>query len=274
MLFFYFRKLKNLQIEGDIFLFFKAFANCQNLESLSIDIPADEPSSLPALKFCLTSNKKLKKLEIYSRTRSEIIHSLLIDEKFRSEIRFRLDTLGISHMLREDQQPDFNLFLKTQSASLKTVRIQFRAVHLYPLQTALLMPRLKKIALKLTSIVIGPLAALNFGKNFSVTSLHVHDSSENIIFLTVLLKVLPKIESLKIQKIDDKVANLISEKCESLKRLSVGQFAAENIKDEKFFSNLEEFTCSEVVEPSKRLFKKLKGEFISVAVFETQMWSC
>lgn len=227
------------------------------------------------VKVCLKSNKKLKTLDIQSQNNtSELVKALFLEENFQSELSFKLQTFGIGMILTETQLENFNSFLKIQSATLETLKIKGRSIDDLVLETILSMPRLKKLALSLNDVFIARLAAVSFETNFSVNSLHLCDISENIIFLTILLKVFPRLESLNIHHLGNEVANMVSEKCNSLKQLTVGRFTAEAIADETFFLNLRKFNCSAVIPASKKLFKKLNGEFISSANYENQMWSC
>lgn len=217
----------------------------------------------------------MKKLDIQSEhNTSELVKALFLQENFQSELSFQLQTFGISMILTETQLENFNSFLTTQSATLETLKIRGRSMDDLVLETILSMPRLKKLALSLNDVFIAQLAALNFERNLSVISLHLHDISENKVFLTILLKVFPRLESLKIHHLGNEIADLISEKCNSLKQLTVGRFTAETLADETFFLNLQKFNCSVVITASKKLFKKLNGEFITSANYENQMWSC
>lgn len=80
--------------------------------------------------------------------------------------------------------------------------------------------------------------------------------------LKALLKAFPKLEVLIFPYFTDEIADLISERARSLKRLSVFKFKARVISNETFYLNLGELNSLEVEASSMRLFKKLNGKVI------------
>lgn len=183
----------------------------------------------------------------------------MFKEDFSSEISFKLTELHIRIVMNDLEQRNLNLFLKTQVGTLEVLTIGHRqTMGAEDLKTILSMPRLKKLNLGTSGIRVSELAVGNLPQNQSVTSLYFTAFQNNDVLVKTLLKALPKVEYLKIQNMSEEITDFISETCKSLKHLVVCNFRLQNVSNEAFFLNLQEFTCQQVGRSSKNLSKRLR----------------
>lgn len=225
------------------------FCFLRNLERLYIDMFEGTPSSSNAIRTILKSNKGLKFLKFDD--------PYLFNQDFSTEIDFKLAELQIDYIGEEQIfSHNLNLFLKTQRDTLETVETLADWTDVDVMKTILSMPRLKNLTLgdfEFDALEI----AEALPPNNSVKSLHLLDW-DNYSECDFFFKVCPKVEFLEMNEITDEIADLISETCKSLKRLCVHRFRAKNIKDEAFFSDLDEISCGEVASYSEGLTERLR----------------
>lgn len=216
------------------------------------------PQVVLSIRNSLKCNKGLKKVKLGCNS--------IFDEDFSSEINFKLtefDAFAL-RLDRPDLVQNFEKFLATQKDSLEILTIKGRKAIAVAMKTILSMPRLKKLCLKKKFCGRDniQLEAGIYQQNFSVATLDLEFIQiENIDFHEIILSAFPRVETLRIWLFSDEIANLISEKCKSLKKLHVLYFRARNIDNMKFYRNLENFThsCS-VYKSSQRLFNELGVE--------------
>lgn len=228
---------------------------------INLPYPGQIPqAALNAIRNSLKCNKGLKEINIRSKAAIG-----LFGEDFSSEISFKFTEFdAFNHRLDEPSSlQSFKKFLVTQKDSLEVLRIRGWEAIVGSMETILSMPRLKKLCLgnfyfENTSNATN-LAAGVLSQNFSVATLDLDFVQiENIDTLKVILSAFPNIETLIVCIFSDETANVISEKCKSLKNLSVEFFKAQHIADKNLYRNLENFTYSwSVCWSSRRLFNEL-----------------
>lgn len=209
------------------------------------------PSASEAIRTTLKSSNGLKKLEIKCDS--------LFSEDFSSEVNFKLEKIHFYSLVRSEAvfQQNVNLFLITQRETLESV-IFAGSMGVDAMRTILSMPRLKTLTFGVNDIDPEELATANLPQNQSVANLHLTGNwHRKASAYKVLLKAFPNVESLRILKLTDDLADLIPEACKSLKKLTVMQFEAESIKNEKFYLKLLTFTSCLVKPTSQELFEKL-----------------
>lgn len=206
-------------------------------------------SASEAIRNMLKSCNGLKKLEIKCDS--------LFSKDFSSGISFKLRQLHFYSLIDSDAvfQRNVNLFLKTQKETLESVIFAGR-MSIEVLQTILTMPRLKKLTFGVNLKDPLELATVILPENKSVTSLHLTGVWRNLSAYKIILKAFPNVESLRILKMTDQVAESIPEACKSLKILTVMQFEAKIIKNERFYQKLTKFTSCLVKPDVLKLFKK------------------
>lgn len=207
----------------------KAFVNCKNLESFTVDTW----SGVNVIRTILEANKKLKILKLY-------------ESLFFKELYFNRDYLQ-----------NFNQFLITQRDSLETMKLgQWMNVQVF--ETILSMSRLKKLFLGLQ--ILHPLTdGSDFSRSQSIIDLELSDfHSESVMECTVFLQAFPNLKYLKISRTYNELGDAISVTCKSLKELYIQRFEVSKILNIEFFSKLEEFTCFYVVKSSKTLYESIR----------------
>lgn len=226
-----------------------AFVKCKGLESLSISTIDDiRPKVVSALKNSLKSNHGLKKLKLQCKP---IFH-----EDFSSEINFKLKEFEVQSLdLHQYVRTNLNLFLMTQWDSLETLSID-RWIDDNVMGTILSMPHLKNLSLGLRDL--GSVRTLP--QSDSITTLNL-SYMWGCPIRKFILEAFPNVENLTIADMSGESADIISETCINLKRLSIKYFMANRISNEEFFMKLESFTC-DGIQPvnhnGQKLFKKLK----------------
>lgn len=207
------------------------------------------PSASEAIRTTLKSSNGLKKLEIKCDS--------LFSEDFSSEVSFKLKQINFYSLVRNDAyfQQNVNLFLLTQKQTLETV-IFAGSMGVEAMRTIMSMPRLTKLTFGVNDVDPENLAAENLPQNHSVTNLHLTGDWKKETSYKIILEAFPSVESLRILKLTDEIADVISVTCKSLKKLAVIQFEAKSIKDEKYFLELPYFTCCFVKPGSEQLFRK------------------
>lgn len=244
------RNLKILHIYGSSYeRFYEAFINCKNLESFTLDYSLHYLSA-DVLRTILKSNKRLKKLELCG--------SSLFSQNFSSEIDFKLTEFlfnGLSD--NSDYLQNFNQFLITQRDSLERLRVE-RWINVQVFGTILSMSRLKKLFLDVQNLP--PFTNReDFSRSQLITSLELSDFQNKCVMeCTVLLQAFPNLKYLQISRMYNELADAISVGCKSLKRLHVERFEVVKIQNIEFFSKLEEFTCSCVVNCSNTLYESIR----------------
>lgn len=188
------RNLKTLYIDFRIAHHYDtAFANCENLEHLTIMMPPTMPKpALDAIRTSLKMNANLKKLELYRG-------NLVFSKDFSSEINFKLKSFDIEfYEFKPQWLSNLHSFLITQKDNLEELKIKFATVE--ALKTIMTMPRLKTFSL-FETISIGEIeiAAESCPPNHSVTDLRIPRFSYNIKSYRSFSKVFPKVEALQIK---------------------------------------------------------------------------
>lgn len=207
---------------------------------------------MKAIRSCLISNKDLKKLKLDNLP--------VFDEDISTRISFKLKELSLGlQRFRQNAKENLNLFLKAQSDSLETLETM-TWMGFEVMRTVLSMPCLKSLTLNgITFADPEEFAAENFPQNHSVTSLDFNNFCINEMTDSVL-KLFPNVVALKLFCMNDGTSPLIVNNCKSLKYFSVVIFQTENIENESFFLNLEEFFSECIRGYCFELFKKLNGK--------------
>lgn len=232
-LIYFHRKLQTLSVDSNVALIYdKVFANCTNLKNLEVCTYMERGISSSALNSIRTSfklNKGLKKLIIYGGS--------VFNEDFSTEIVFKLKAFSIFWLDTDIQRRNLNFFLKTQSDTIETLMIN-EWIGAEAMNTVLLMPRLKRIELRIFHVDPSKIAAETLSPNYSVTHLFLTKDWNKKFVLKHFLKALPKIEFLRIPYITDEIAESISKTCKSLKRLSVICYALKNLSEFRVNPNI------------------------------------
>lgn len=254
---FCYRNLKSLEIDGynDFRSNGEILVNCKSLESLTVRLKkiASQQTS-EAIRKTLIDNKKLKKLEIFG----DLLHPVF-DRDLTSEKNFSLTELNIDFLMHKSNVcHNLNLLLMMQRNSLEILSIK-RSCGVEVMKTILSLPRLKQLTLGEGDIML--IRKNNcFEESHSVTSLHLKNSPFLLCNFNILLKLFPKVETLKVQTFTEELANAISKTCKSLKTLSIDEFVAIRIKDEAFFMKLKKLKCNSLSTASYSLFGFLTGQ--------------
>lgn len=192
------------------------FINCKSLESLTIDFHWCKPLEMNSIKTILIANKGLKKLDLCNVP--------IFNEDILTKIGFELNefnfTWDVAGILRTKFRKNINLFLKTQSDFLQSFSTE-RWMGFDVFRTILLMPRLKHLTLAgLKYIEPAKFAAENLPQNHSVTSLYYRNSKHRDEMTENILKLFPKVETLKLYLFTQRNFNLINKNCKFLKHFS------------------------------------------------------
>lgn len=192
----------------------------------------------------------------------------LFREDVSNEISFKLRRLTFGPATYEaETQRNFNLFLKTQTQTLKILTI-FGYTDVAVVKTIFSMPSLIAVCLAVDTIQGLEISEATFPQNQSVFILILTEFWVDMTALKVILKGFPKLQTLKIANITDEIADSISAVCTTLEILDCDYFFAKNVTDEKFFLKLKQFTCQEFSLPespgtdSQKLFEKLNGKLV------------
>lgn len=184
----------------------------------------------------------------------------LFSDDFLCQISFRLTEFDfIIHQSPPLQAPqNLKLFLMSQRDTIEVLRLGYW-IDDDTLETVLSMPRLKKLIF--STRAFGHFKNLPEKQNHSVVDVCLR--SFNVIpfrWIEYFVNAFPKVQSLTIRDFDDSVANLISESCKFLERLTFEIFCATNIPNEDFYLRLKEFnSCYGVPNRSQQLFERLNG---------------
>lgn len=148
--------------------------------------------------------------------------------------------------------------MKTQEETLETLTFEEHD-GIETLQAISSMRRLKILELGMVySIGSSETEVATVQQNRSVENLSFYNNLINSKETNGLLNIFPQVKVLKIVRLNDEIADFISQTCKSLKRLYVERFCAKSISDEKFYFNLEELNskyCGDLI--CGNLLKKL-----------------
>lgn len=200
----------------------------------------------------MNANKQLKKLSIEGKD--------LFYDDLLSKTTCKLTDIIISLDPSPKVRQNLILFLKMQSESLKYLKIK-TWMGKEVMDTILSMPHLIELSLGLRLWHYSAVPE-NLGQSQSIVRLEIFQGDRiEFAWYESLLKAFPKVESLVIFELDNSLADLISENCKSLKRLSSFHFNATDVSNEAFYLNLEELSCQiKKQNSSQQLFEKLNGK--------------
>lgn len=186
-------------------LYEKAFADCKNLDSLKFcHIIYDLPLLSDILR---NSVKRMSLLKTFQASGSFFAEDVPLD------VTFKLTELVILEVDSEVRHQNTNLFLKTQSDTLEILKIDYH-LHIDAefLKIVLLMPRLRKLTLETSRYQQMEPVIEKLPESHSITDLslfYINGYDE----LTNLLRAFPKVENLKIKKLDDEIMKAMLKTC-------------------------------------------------------------
>lgn len=208
-------------------------------------------SELDAIATTLKSNKSLKILNVSGGS--------VFSKTLASGVDFKLRELSIGQIEYETPfQQNFNSFLKTQRDSLEALTIE-QELEAEVFRTILSMTRLKDIWMRSNDIDLLKYSADNFPQNFSLETFFFKGPINNRDLFKKVLSMFPKVAYLNISNLTNEVAEIISETCKHLKKISTAKFSATNVSNEVFYKNLEKLYSFQVNGDSQKLFEKLNG---------------
>lgn len=267
---FHSRNLKELSVKRVVTDYFdSAFTKCRRLERLEIwkyngEVPLP---AMNAIKTCINCNKRLKTLVLGCK--------ILFNDEFLSTISSKLTDFKLFPSNYSDQPPwtlqlrgNLNLFLISQSDTLEVLKISEWMGH-DVMRTILSMPNLKKLTLGMDGVNYSGIG--NWQKNHSVTDLYLLEGffcvANNPSCYEPFFKAFRKVESLRIEKLTDTLANRIPKTYPFLKKLTVRNFYANHVSNKAFYLNLAEFNCffKPYSYQSNQLFESLRGRVINYA---------
>lgn len=148
----------------------------------------------------MIANKGLKELDL--------VEIPIFDGDISTKMVFRLKKFYVNLYTENPLlRKNLNLFLKTQSETLESVAV-IRWMGLEVMKTILLMLRLKHVELnEVTHPAFSEFTVENLPQNFSVICL-LFDNYSSYKFTGSVLKLFPKIETLKLNFIADQNVNI------------------------------------------------------------------